>query len=768
MSSVPSTSAVHLREHPPISPYRYGSWRSGHVFRADLEGLRALAVIAVIAEHLTGIPSGGYVGVDIFFVLSGFLITGILLKEFTRSGRISLVEFYRRRMRRILPAATLVLVATVAVSCLVFRPGRAASIFHDALWAALFAGNWEQAIDGNDYMSAGKAQSPIEHYWSLGVEEQFYLLWPLIFIALLWLGRKVSINNPRRFRIVVLGMGLIVLVSFGYSVWETGARPSFAYFDSLGRAWELGAGALLALLAPQFKNLPYFARFILVWSGLAAIGLSLIALGPNSTFPGPWAVLPVLGTAAIIVAGSGANPADYEDGPWLLANPVSRYLGRISFSLYLWHFPVIILLGALMPKKSFTFYLLAILLMLALSVLSFHFVEDPIRRSRWLEPRQWGTGRRFKNSEAPSSSGMIGLGVFGLITVLVTAGLVMYPLTGVTSSPVKVPIASTTTPVLPSQPTVAPVPGQESAPQSIVGNLSQAEAQQSAAIKKALSAKSWPNLTPSLDQFTDDGMSVKAPQWVAEGCLGEQSNSRSSDPKANAGLCTYGDPQGSNTVVLYGDSVAISYLPGLIEALKGQSWKIKVYTVAGCPIAEVAQTAIGGEPFPECNDFRNWALGTIASEKPQLVVASEYRNDLVLVSNNRGAAASAERKVGLQKTLSKLAATGVPTLYLPAPPDGKILASCASNVSSPADCVASPTPLYQQTVKTMREAVASSAGSSASFVDPTQWFCDENNCPAFIGSTPMHADGYHLTAAGSQQIAPLLAGAMKEALTRSR
>ena len=203
-------------------------------FRPDLEGLRAVAVVLVLLFH-AGVPGfdGGYVGVDVFYVLSGFLITGLLLREADRTGRIGLAAFYARRARRLLPAALLVLLVTLAVSVVVLPPLQIPDVAGDAAASALYVGNVRFAWQATDYLQSAKAASPLLHYWSLGVEEQFYLVWPVLILLVLW-GRPLA---PRR---VATLAATATLASFGLSVWLTGVKEPWAFFLLPSRAWELG------------------------------------------------------------------------------------------------------------------------------------------------------------------------------------------------------------------------------------------------------------------------------------------------------------------------------------------------------------------------------------------------------------------------------------------------------------------------------------------------------------------------------------------------
>ena len=350
--------------------------------RADIQGLRALAVAGVIAAHLTGWPASGYLGVDVFFVVSGFVITGLLLRERDRTGRTRMRTFYARRARRILPLALLVLALTVAASAWAYSGPRLDEIRTDALWAALFAANWRFAAVGTDYFSLGQTPSPVQHFWSLGVEEQFYLVWPWLFAAAAVVGMRVARNRVRA--TVALVSGVVVVGSLLWAAAQTGADATTAYYSTATRAWELGVGAALACLPAAVVRLPSWTRRLLSWLGLAVVAASFAVLG-DVTPPYPAAVLPVVGALAVLLAGVGAPVRSAV----LLTNPLSRYLGDISYGLYLWHFPLVVLLPVLILPSP-TERILVVVLTLALAVTSYHLLERPV-----LDAPVWGTdGRR--------------------------------------------------------------------------------------------------------------------------------------------------------------------------------------------------------------------------------------------------------------------------------------------------------------------------------------------------------------------------------------
>lgn len=278
-------------------------------YRADIQGLRAVAVVVVILDHLFGWPAGGFIGVDVFFLISGFLITGLMLREHQKTGRISWVGFYKRRVRRIVPAATVCLVVVVAASYLIYLTSRFDSIKDDAVWSFFFMSNWHFAAIGTDYLGADGPVSPLQHFWSLAVEEQFYIVWPVILILVLGvLGRPLRVRGRSANKALVVVVGLVVVASFVWAVWDTETAPTWAYFSTFTRGWELAVGALLAVAATRLARIPASIRPAMSMGGLALIVASLFAIKTTTAFPGPWAALPVTGAALVLAAGVGEQP----------------------------------------------------------------------------------------------------------------------------------------------------------------------------------------------------------------------------------------------------------------------------------------------------------------------------------------------------------------------------------------------------------------------------------------------------------------------------
>jgi peptidoglycan/LPS O-acetylase OafA/YrhL len=350
-------------------------------YRADIQGLRAIAVLAVVANHLAGWPTGGFVGVDVFFVISGYLITGILMREFETRQTISFRGFYARRIKRILPAGLFVIGATVCATRLLAGIERYHTTRADAIAAVLFTANWRFARTGVDYFNQSLPPSPLQHYWSLSVEEQFYFVWPWLMLGLLAIGLRLRFWRAEHARLVA------VAAIGGFSLWwafaETAHNPTAAYFSTLVRAWELGVGALVAIAAQPIARCDVRLRRVVALVGLLGVLVSLFVVPPSPGFPAPWALLPTLSTAALLGAGAGLS------GRSLLAltNPVSQYLGKLSYSLYLWHLPVIVLLVTVVPQYSVAYWPAGLALIFGLSAASFHLLEDPARRGTWFRQR---------------------------------------------------------------------------------------------------------------------------------------------------------------------------------------------------------------------------------------------------------------------------------------------------------------------------------------------------------------------------------------------
>jgi peptidoglycan/LPS O-acetylase OafA/YrhL len=361
---------------------RRGASTERPFFRRDIEGLRGLAILLVLAYHV-GVPfiSGGYIGVDVFFVLSGYLITRILVQELETTGRIRIAEFYARRIRRLLPALVIVIWATMLLGYWVYSPLEQATFLTTALTTLLYISNLVFIGQNTDYLGPSSASNPLLHTWSLGVEEQFYLVWPLLLLVVLsW--RFASASARRRFLLVFFA--LVAGISFTYCIVRTSVFQPGAFFSPLSRAWEFALGGLAFALPVSGRT--RLARAA-GWGGLALIVGAAVVFTDYTAFPGPWALVPVLGTVGILYAGAHAvvGPARWLDTGAL------QVLGRYSYSLYLWHWPLLMMAGTLIAGIGIAGRMATMGLAFGLAVGSYRLIENPIRHHPRLARRPFIT-----------------------------------------------------------------------------------------------------------------------------------------------------------------------------------------------------------------------------------------------------------------------------------------------------------------------------------------------------------------------------------------
>ena len=354
----------------------------GDEFRPDVEGLRAVAVVVVVLFHARIAQfSGGFVGVDVFFVLSGFLITRLLLREVARTGTISLRHFWARRARRLLPASCVVVVATVLAAQVLLAPIAQRPLATDAVAAGGFAINFVFASRLGDYFASqvGQTPSPLLHFWSLAVEEQFYLFWPLALLALR--------RRPRRYRRLVAVMMIVVAIaSFITCLWMTRTHPTGAFYLLPARMWELAIGGLVAVGGSAWRLVSPNARGIAAWIGVAGIATAVVTFDGSIEFPGSAALLPVLGTALIVIGG-GTGAARVRRRSRSCGIRSLQWIGRRSYAIYLWHWPALVLAEAKWGPLSLAQRFVAVGVAVVLAAASLRLVEDPVRHSTWVASR---------------------------------------------------------------------------------------------------------------------------------------------------------------------------------------------------------------------------------------------------------------------------------------------------------------------------------------------------------------------------------------------
>jgi peptidoglycan/LPS O-acetylase OafA/YrhL len=338
-------------------------------FRADIEGMRGIAILIVVLFHC-GLPgvSGGFVGVDVFFVLSGFLITGLLVREIQNTSKLSLLQFYARRARRLLPASALTLVVSLFVGAMILAPHELDNAGHAGRAAALYVSNIFFDHNAGDYFAADVKTNPMLHTWSLAVEEQYYLFWPLLI--------SLSLLRWKSMKVLVIMLSGLTVLSLAIGVWSTTNRGTFAFYELPARAWEFGMGALTVVLPRGMLRMPRGWWLAFGWIGILAILGSTHFIAGEIGFPGWVAFVPVMGTVMALLAGT--EYPQHGVGVMLSSKPL-QVLGTLSYSWYLWHWPFLVFAAALLPDISIAGKIVVAAASLVIAGISYHFVEHPIR-----------------------------------------------------------------------------------------------------------------------------------------------------------------------------------------------------------------------------------------------------------------------------------------------------------------------------------------------------------------------------------------------------
>ncbi|WP_164762612.1 acyltransferase family protein [Mesorhizobium sp. M7A.F.Ca.MR.245.00.0.0] len=644
--------------------------------RPEIQGLRGIAVALVVVFHIwPAVLPGGYVGVDVFFVISGYLITGLLARMALRDGRISLMAFYSRRVRRLLPTAILALLATLAGTLVFLSITRWEETAIQVAASALYVQNWRLAWQAVDYLGAEEAASPVQHYWSLSIEEQFYIVWPLLMVAGLWLARRLG--RPAK-DVFLVGLTAVFAGSLIASVVITRSDPAAAYFVTHTRLWELALGGLLALTVHRFRaGLPL--RAAMAMTGIGAIGFSALFFSASTSFPGALALLPTLGTVLIIAAG-GIKLGRFRG----LDASILCYVGDgdRSYSIYLWHWPLVVFYSAHRPAAGLLAGLVLIALTLAISDLSYRYVEQ-----RYRQPRSDTERKPLAYATAAVA-----------VCVMVSGGL------GYALDRQDVDISLIGTPNYPG-------------PAALLANAS---------VPRDV------ELLPSLGKLRRD-----VPIVYRLKCHQEQDSTQ-------AVGCQLGDPQGTRTIVVAGDSHAAQWIPAIDKIARDRKWKLVTFTKAACPFTLAAVTD-DGKPYEACATWRDNVLAEIRKLRPDLMFTSQSRY------SDTPEPAMID---GLRSIWSDLNSAGVRIIAIRNTPFVKF---------DPGDCLAADPDKCvnaRQEVETSDVfALAAGALPGVRVVDMNDALCGKDSCSAVVGNIIVWRDHHHMTATYALALAPYLAKA---------
>lgn len=662
-------------------------------FRPDIEGLRAVAIGLVLLYH-GGLDqlTGGFVGVDVFFVISGFLITGLLIRELEKSGQVSLRRFYARRAKRLLPATAVVLVSTAFLTWITVSVVDWRAFGGDIVSAALYIVNWRLAARSVDYLAEGIGVSPVQHFWSLAVEEQFYLVWPLLLVAIAWWVRRRA--RARLRAVMTVGILIILAPSLVYSIVLTQANPAAAFFITPTRLWELGIGALIAIGSQVWPRLPRAGASILGWAGLAIIAVSGFAFSAETAWPGYYALAPTLGTAAVIVAGFAAGRA----GPGvLLSTRAAVWVGGLSYSLYLWHWPLIVCATALWGELGTKRGLLVILLSFIPAYLCHRLVENPIR---------------FARTVSASNSYALSLGAtFTLVGVV--AGLVLQ---------LAVP---RNTDIQPGQ--------QVALGAAILADPAGSPAGGNGTIE-ALSGIDW--YVPEALNATKD-----VPAAYARSC---QSSGTETIPVA----CEYGDTNGDVTIAVVGDSKILQWISAIDEVASREGWRVVLLTRSACHFA-AAPRVLDGAIDELCVEWNDNVLEELVDLHPDIVLTSQ-RTRVALADPADLESGSQEAMVdGLVDRWSYLIANSIDVAVLldnPAPVGtGEVYECVADHPDDLAACTFSREAGIDSSAARVQASAASRFNGEVGVVDMTDVVCPSADCVPIIGNVLIYRQGSHLT-----------------------
>lgn len=727
----PSRSATRGSQTPSTPTENAPSPRR---FLPEVQALRALAVGLVVVYHLyPRAAPGGFVGVDVFFVISGFLITSHLLREVQAKGRISLPAFWAARIRRIMPAAIVVILAVVAATLAWWPSSQWEQITRQGLASLLSVQNWVLAADSVDYMAQENQPTALQHFWSLGVEEQFYLLWPFVVLAAAWLAlallrlgttrksrnkrrnRKTSttheLHQPRAHgrhaalepggaawgikarrlaaapvRLVAAVLFVVIIAaSLASSIFLVNSGDAAAYFVTTARVWEMAAGGLLAAVLPAAGWAARgWIRRITAAAGVLVLGWVALSYHSGETpFPGQGAILPVVGTMAVIAAGRTAGWGSlHRVTDWA---PV-QWLGNVSYSLYLWHWPVVVTFIHLAGAKPRWWQAVALVgASLALAAASYSFVERPARTWRLTAKHTWRA---------------VGL---GSVATVLAAAVVMVPAVGA---------------------------------QAISKQQASAAAELLKALPRGFGAQAWDTaegaafvsgkaITPTPGQAAQD-----LPAW--RNCVSAWNGK-------DVRRCEFGDTKSKVEVALVGDSHAGQWMGALNAAGQDRGFKVVTYVKNSCPFSYTPRE-LEKEQKLVCSALNKQTARALVKEKPQLILLTSWTGSTFV----GGAGEAVE---GFRQPLEEFATAGIKAAVLRDTPSlnaetGSMAKDCvAANAEDPDPCS-----LPRQLSLPQEPAVAAAKQVKGSATIQTEsWFCDQERCPSVIGNVLVYRDANHIS-----------------------
>lgn len=679
--------------------------RAKPTYRADLQGLRALASLLVAIYHTWyGTVSGG---VDVFFVLTGMLMTATLVGNIERSGGVDPRRYLTRLASRLLPLAGLVLAAIAVFVVLVNPQFQWSTNFRDLFAAATYWENWHLANQATDYLAQGTAKSPVQHFWAMSVQGQFYLIWAALLALAVLLARIVK-------RVSLTGWitTIVVVASAASAAWalsSVATNPVFAYYDTWARLWEFGIGALV-FLAMRGRQLGPRVRAV---AGIAGLAVLLTAgLAPTEwPYPGAVALWPVTGAVLIVLSHQADAPLP---GPVtrLLGSRPLEWLGNYSYGLYLWSWPMLIAYFALFPDRERA-TLIGGVMCIGLAIVA-----------------AWASIRGLEKLQAAWRSR--GIPRWRDLRVPIAAALVP-----------AVAIVALVVPIAQKAVLEARFNDEGGSAASSFGSVAELQAE----IDESLAATSLPLAYPG---FGEEG---RAREWVEDGCA-------TVTPETLDECRFDGGSAAAPEIMVIGDSQATSWVPGIRAATGGEA-TVQVLTREMCPWSSIDVTNEwqGIDAQAACTEHREWVTQLIAERQPDLVILSFgiWHADRVTEEENPTASMQLLAQ-GARQPLEDLMATGAPVTWLDSPPTGLNIDLCgrANTPELFAQYCRAPVLLEQLVRVSLFTDLSIDVGIR--YIDTLNWFCDHETleCPGFMRDMAVQADGAHLTWGMAQALAPML------------
>jgi len=686
---------------------------SGENFRPDVQALRAIAVGGVLLYHLwpNWLP-GGFVGVDVFYVISGYLITQHLMREVAATGRISLTRFWARRIRRLFPAAFTVLAACAALLLAFMPPLTWRENLQEIAASALYFENWLLGFHAVDYLASAESASIVQHYWSLSVEEQFYIVWPLLLLGAVLVGERSK--RIKGTTAAVIALAAITAISLMASVVATAQSPAFAFFATYTRAWEFGLGGLVGLTQlPGWLEQRQNLNAVASWTGFALIAASMLLISEKLPFPGAIALLPTVGTALVL----RSNP---DDGRWSPIKAVShrfvQWVGDCSYSIYLWHWPLIIVAPwALQSPVGLPAKLVIFAATLALAGLSKRYIEDPIRTRRSWMVRRWP-------NYAFAGGGMAATVLFTAVCWLLV----------------------------------------ESREQAVARAYQRSASTHAACFGAAAMANAGacpePFRRPSADQVA-----------FAVSDLGAPPKCQTRPQVAKLTFCEFGETRyPRRTIVVVGNSHALRLVPPLEAYGKRRGWKILLAAKTDC--MGLSSTPVGTQsPSNTCFAWSASVERWLLAHRPSLVLFASHMNAQVFLAGE-GADATAVKAArrDVIAAWSSYARAGIPIIATGDVPGTRPWAAPECIAQSRAEYDPCALPRNAVAKPNFVTELAETVPQLVTYVPLSELFCDARLCHSVIGGVVVYSDRHHVTGTYSRTMASYLGAAVEETMERSR